>query len=61
MAPSNPPRKILMVVTVGGYTHAGKTASSEFPYVPLIIVYSPGVGARKGARSTRTHGRFCHA
>ena len=25
MAPSNPPRKILMVVTVGGYTHAGET------------------------------------
>jgi len=31
MAPSNPPRKILMVVTVGGYTHAGETPFSKPP------------------------------
>lgn len=38
MTPLTPPRKILMVVTVGGYTHAGKTPSPGFALPPLTLM-----------------------
>ncbi|RKL44809.1 hypothetical protein BFJ72_g3460 [Fusarium proliferatum] len=38
MTPPTPPRKVLMVVTVGGYTHAGKTPSQGFALPPLTLM-----------------------
>ncbi|VTT56069.1 unnamed protein product [Fusarium fujikuroi] len=41
MTPPNPPRKILMAVTVGGYTHAGNIPVTDFDLLSLTLYLQP--------------------